>query len=190
MRFVDKLIEHPEFTGVVSLIRHIAFVVGAESMRNALVSAGHSGHIDAPFFGPVTSVNEAFLAFASMDHASLLGLGDLDMQGVRGLYAFCGSDCTPEDMASGDDEVGHGDNIVVGDGDTVIKGGGGASGHVDVNAGLGGNDDGNHIVVIDGQVCVDKIVVENVVGVEGFIGDVGGKLVLRMMTMRIVVVVI
>ena len=76
---MDKLIEHPEFMGAVSLIRHAAFVAGAESIRKVVADAGHQGLVDAPTFGYVASVNEALLAFASMDHASLLGLGELYM---------------------------------------------------------------------------------------------------------------
>ena len=83
VRFVDKLIEHSDFTGAVSLIRHFAFVVGAEYIHNTLASVGSGGIVtSAPSSGPIVHVNEALLSFSSMDHASLLGLGDLDIQGV------------------------------------------------------------------------------------------------------------
>lgn len=44
---VDKLIEHPEFTGAMSLTRHAAFVPKAESVRKALANAGYQGVVDA-----------------------------------------------------------------------------------------------------------------------------------------------
>lgn len=176
MRVVDKLIEHPEFTDVVSLIRHVAFVAGAKFVRNALANAGHSSLVDAPSSGPVTSVDKALLAFASMDQASLLGLGDLDMQGVCDLCAFSGSDCTPEDMVGGVDDVGHGDEAVIGGDNTVMENvGGRASGRVGVDIELDTNGDENDAVVVTEPICVDKIVAENVGGVGDFVGGVGGK---------------
>lgn len=96
MRFVDKLIEHPDFTSAVSLICHSAFIAGEKSVRNTLESAGPENLVaSSPSSGHVVSVNEALLSFSRMDHASLLGLGDLDIQGVRELCAFSGSECTP-----------------------------------------------------------------------------------------------
>lgn len=82
-QIMDKLIEHPEFTTAVSLIRHATFVVGEESGRGNLASETSSGPSGGDSqLNPALSVNEAFLAFSSMDHASLLGLGDLDIQGI------------------------------------------------------------------------------------------------------------
>lgn len=88
----DKSIEHPEFTSVMSLIRHVTFVVGEESDHSNLTAGLDSGSYDlntsSSRTGHVLSVNDALLAFSSMDHASLLGLGDLDMQGFQELCAF------------------------------------------------------------------------------------------------------
>lgn len=89
---VDKLVEHPDFTSVVSLIRHSSFVVGSESSRSGFMSKIGSSSVNpnvgAPQPESVPSVNDALLSFASMDHTSLLGFGDLDIQGVRALCAF------------------------------------------------------------------------------------------------------
>lgn len=74
VRVVDKLVEHPDFTGVMSLIHHSAFVAGVESSRSGLMSETGSRSVRSNI-GSVPSVNDALLAFASMDHASLLGLG-------------------------------------------------------------------------------------------------------------------
>ena len=48
--------------------------------------------------GPAVSVNDALLSFASMDHASLLGLGELGIEGLRELCSFGGSEGTPESV--------------------------------------------------------------------------------------------
>lgn len=40
MRVVDRLIEHPDFKSVVSLIRHSVFVAGVEYVRSTLASVG------------------------------------------------------------------------------------------------------------------------------------------------------
>lgn len=172
VRVVDKLIEHPEFTNAVSVICHSAFVVIADSVRSALVSAGQQGLINASSSSPVVSVNEALLAFSSMDHASLLGLGDLDMPGIRDLCAFSGSDCTPKVMADDDDEVGHGDNVVAGGDGIVVEGAGGGEG---VNVGLDSKSSEDDHVVIGKHVCVDKVVVESGGDVEEFPEGCGGE---------------
>lgn len=87
VRIMEKLIEHLEFIGVVSQIRYTTFVSGDESERSTLkvevdfdscepnVSDFGSSH--------TTSLNDSLLAFDTMDHASLLGLGNLDMEGMR-----------------------------------------------------------------------------------------------------------
>ena len=49
--------------------------------------------------GPVVSVSDAFLSFASMDYAGLLGLGVMGNDGLRELCSF-GSEGTPEDVVS------------------------------------------------------------------------------------------
>lgn len=80
---METLIEHPEFTSGISRIRHAAFVAGEESDR-----AGLKAEIDFGVHDPdtsdsrsnhTTSLNDALLSFTTMDHASLLGLGNLDM---------------------------------------------------------------------------------------------------------------
>ena len=61
----------------MSLIRHSAFVAGAESDRNTLANVRFEDLVTSIPLGLVVSVNEYLLSFASMDHTSLLGLGDL-----------------------------------------------------------------------------------------------------------------
>lgn len=84
---VDKLIEHLEFTSVVILIRHAAFFAGKEFGWSSLKAAMESGSHDSDTSGSRSdhslSVNEALLAFATMDRASLLGSGRLDREGMR-----------------------------------------------------------------------------------------------------------
>lgn len=43
---MDMLIEHPEFTSVVSQIRHATFLVGEESSHNNLKAEVDSGSYD------------------------------------------------------------------------------------------------------------------------------------------------
>lgn len=71
---MDKLIEHPNFTGAMSRIRHAAFLVGEESGRNGL-----KAEVDSDSYDPnasdsrykhTMSLNDALLVFATMDHAS------------------------------------------------------------------------------------------------------------------------
>ena len=52
----------------------------------------------ASLVGPVVSVNDALLSFASMDYASLLGLGELGIEGLRELCSFGDSESTPESV--------------------------------------------------------------------------------------------
>lgn len=61
----------------MSLIRHSAFVARAESDRNTLANVPSEDLVTSIPLGLVVSVNEYLLSFASMDHASLLGLRDL-----------------------------------------------------------------------------------------------------------------
>lgn len=91
-------------------------------------SVNHGASIPHP--GPVVSVNEALLAFASMDHSSILGLGDLDIKGDQELCAFTGSEGTPEGVevdAMGDLVAGSNVDDLVGDGDGGVGGDGGIS---------------------------------------------------------------
>nr|KAJ0203816.1 hypothetical protein LSAT_V11C500256730 [Lactuca sativa] len=75
---MDKILEHPKFTGGISRIRHAAFVAGKESgWANLKAQSSHSSALD-----------DALLAFATMDFFGLLGLGHLDVDGVWALCAF------------------------------------------------------------------------------------------------------
>lgn len=105
MRVVDRLIEHLDFTSVVSLIPQPALIAGVESVRSTLESIEPENLVtNAPSSGLVVSMNEALLSFSNMDHTSLLGLGDLDIYGIQEIYAFSDSECTPEGRV-GDHEV-------------------------------------------------------------------------------------
>lgn len=150
---MDKMIEHPEFTGIVSLIRHATFVAreefGHSNLRTDLDSGSHDPNVSFPRSSHTLSVNDALLEFATMDHASLLGLGNLDMQGMQQLCAFEGAKEVSEGMLidSGGGEGnsgGVGDNVgdSSGDGDVSACKGGGDGG------GCGGGDDG---VKVDGD---------------------------------------
>lgn len=84
---MDKLIELPEFTSVVSQIRHAPFIVGEEFSRSGL-----KAEIDSGAYVPnssdsqsshTTNLNYALFSFATVDHASLLGPEHLDMAGMR-----------------------------------------------------------------------------------------------------------
>lgn len=83
---MDKLIKHLEFTSAVSQIHQAAFAASEESGRvglKAKIDFGAYGpNASDSRFGHTTSLNDALLAFAAMDHASLLGLGHLDMVGM------------------------------------------------------------------------------------------------------------
>lgn len=177
VRVVDMLIEHPDFTSVVSLICHSAFVVRAESVRSTLASVGPENLvISTPSFGPVVSVNEAFLSFVNMDNTSLLGLGDLDIQRILELCAFSDSKCTPEGMVGDGDEVARdGENVVGEDTPSVFVGvdgcvvggaGGGMDGGVGGNVDVDGKDIGGDVVVI----VDEKLGVESGGG-DDFVGD-------------------
>ena len=99
VRIVDKLIEHPDFTNAISLICHVAFMAGVESIQKA--SGGGGGGeavVGMSSVGPVVGINDALLSFASMDHASLLGLGEVGIEGLRELCSFGGSESTPESV--------------------------------------------------------------------------------------------
>ncbi|KAL7584393.1 hypothetical protein Lser_V15G42406 [Lactuca serriola] len=144
---MEKLLEHPEFTGGISRIRHAAFVVGEESGW-----ANLKAQVDAGTYDPSTSdsrsshssvLDDALLAFATMDFASFLGLGNLDIDGVRAL-------CTFDDSEEGLGELGLG--TVGGDGDGVGgdgNGGGGGIGAVGDSDG-NGNGDGGGVGVVGG----------------------------------------
>lgn len=92
VRVIDKIIEHPEFTGDISRILHVAFVAGEVSRWASL-----KAQVDAGTYDPSasdsrsshsSSLDDAILAFATMDFAGLLGIGQLDVDGVKALCAF------------------------------------------------------------------------------------------------------
>lgn len=89
---MNKLIEHPEFISAVSWIWHAAFGVGKESDRSGLKAEVDSGSYNPnasdSWSNHTTSLNDALIAFATIDYASLLGLGHLDMVGMRRLCAL------------------------------------------------------------------------------------------------------
>ncbi|CAI9284584.1 unnamed protein product [Lactuca saligna] len=109
------------------------------------------------------------------------------MQGVRDLCAFSYSDGTPEDVASGNEGVDHGNNTIVGDEDVVIEsgGGGGAGSHLDADTCLGGEGNRDVITVVREQGCVEDIVSESAGGMSDIVrlegdnvnveGDVDGN---------------
>lgn len=80
-QIMDKMIEHPEFTGIVSLIRHATFVAreefGHNNLRTDLDSGSHDPNVSFPRSIRTLSVNDALLDFATMDHASLFRVGKL-----------------------------------------------------------------------------------------------------------------
>lgn len=155
VRIKDKLIEHPEFTGTISLIHHAAFVAGEEfgrsNSRSEISSGSHNLSASDSRSGPALSVNEALLAFVSMDHVSLLGLGDLDMQGIRELCAFDSAGETPEGMLiNGDGGEGAGGNIGVSVGNI--------GGDNDKDMGGGANIDAGDPGLGDGVGDVDLVI--------------------------------
>nr|KAJ0209428.1 hypothetical protein LSAT_V11C400206260 [Lactuca sativa] len=84
VRIMDRLLEHPEFIGGISQIRHAAFVAREESvdagMYDPSASDSRSSHSSAS--------EDALLAFATLDFAGLLELGHLGMNEVRALCSF------------------------------------------------------------------------------------------------------
>lgn len=92
VRMMDKLLELPEFTGGISRIHHAAFAAGEESgwaNLKALVDAGtYDPSASDSRLSHSSALDDALLAFATMDFAGLLGLGYLDVDRVRVLCAF------------------------------------------------------------------------------------------------------
>lgn len=147
MCITGKLMEHPEFTGAMFQIRHVGFVAREESGRNVL-----KAEVDSDSYEPnandsrsshTTSLNYALFVFATMDHASLLGLGHLDMESMRQLCVLEEVDDIPDGMqidGVGDSGSGEGDggDGYGNDGDVVAgsdNGGGGDDGDVGAVAG-------------------------------------------------------
>lgn len=89
IHIMDKLIEHPEFTGTMSRIKHAMFVTGEESGRSGLKVEVDSSSYDLNTCDSrsshTTSLNDTLLSFTTTDHASLLVLGNLEKEGMRQL---------------------------------------------------------------------------------------------------------
>ncbi|CAH1414366.1 unnamed protein product [Lactuca virosa] len=128
VRIVDKLIEHPSFTKAVSLIRHFAFVDGAESVRNSLVGVGvRDAAAGASSAGPTVR--------------------DLDIQGIRDLCIFSGSEGTPEAVAGNEGEIVQLGEHTVGSDKCGAKGAGDGIGDV----GAGDENMENDVIIFVGD---------------------------------------
>ncbi|XP_023731545.2 uncharacterized protein LOC111879323 [Lactuca sativa] len=152
---MDKLLEHPEFTGGISRIRHVAFVVGEESGWENLKAQVDVGTYDPSasdsWSSHSSALDDALLAFATMDFIGLLGLGHLDIVGVRALCTFDdGEECVGElVVGTGGDGVGRsgGDGAGGSGGDGAGgSGGDGVGGSGDDCAGGSGSDGACEIV--------------------------------------------
>lgn len=138
MCIMDKLNEHMEFTSMVSQIRHAAFFTGEEF--------GHCGlkaDVDSSAYDPnssdsrsshTTRLNDALFDFATIDHASLLGFGHLEMEEMRQI-------CALEDVGEIYDDMliegagGGGNQNVGGSGGAVVGGDCDGDGGVEANNG-------------------------------------------------------
>lgn len=151
---MNKLIDYTKFTCGVSWIRHVAFDAGEESGHVGLKVEVDVGTYDQEannfLSSHTSSLEDALLAFSTMDNASLLSLSQLDMAGQRHLCAFNDVD-DPMDGAGGeygDSEVG------VGGGETVVGGVGNVVyGGVVVSGGHADGDGG----VVDGETSRSMI---------------------------------
>ncbi|KAL7616268.1 hypothetical protein Lser_V15G00995 [Lactuca serriola] len=145
---MDKLFEHPEFTGGISRILHAAFVAGEESGW-----ANLKAQVDAGTYDPSasdsqsshsSSLDDALLAFATMDFASLLGLGNLDVDGVRALCTFDDGEEGVGELGvgtGGDDVGGSGGDGAGGSGGDGVGGSGGNGAGGSGSDGAGGSGD-------------------------------------------------
>nr|KAJ0190434.1 hypothetical protein LSAT_V11C800451160 [Lactuca sativa] len=137
VRVMDKLIEHPEFTGGISCIRHAAFVTREESVDigtyDPSANDSRSSHSSA--------LDDALLAFATMDFAGLLGLGQLDTDGVKVLCTFDEDDDVVEGLGVGLASEGNGVGAFGGNGGGLGDGGVGAGATVTGVSGAGVVDD-------------------------------------------------
>ncbi|KAL7593516.1 hypothetical protein Lser_V15G33220 [Lactuca serriola] len=113
-----------QFTGDISRIRHVAFVAGEDSGWASL-----KAQVDAGTYDPLASdsrsshssaLDDALLAFATMDFNGLLGLGHLDVDGVKALCTFKDSN-----EGVGELDVGTGGGGVGGNGSNGASGSGG-----------------------------------------------------------------
>lgn len=109
VRVMDKLIEHHEFASGVHRICHATFIVGKKARR-----VGFKAEIDAGTYDPEESdsrsihtigLDDALVRFATLDYVYLLGLGRLDIVGLRKLCVF---DDVDEMVNEGGNEVGGG----------------------------------------------------------------------------------
>ncbi|XP_023766921.1 uncharacterized protein LOC111915500 [Lactuca sativa] len=165
---MDKLLEHPEFTGCIRRILHVAFVAGEESGWSNLKAQVDFGTYDPSASDSRSSyslaLDDALLGFTTMDFVGLLGLGHLDMVGVRALCAF-DEGVVGLGVGAGGGGDGNDDGVAIeggnGDGDGVIGGGGngdgdgavggGGNGDADGDGGGGGNGDGDGVAVGGGN---------------------------------------
>ncbi|XP_023729422.1 uncharacterized protein LOC111877116 [Lactuca sativa] len=146
-----------QFTGGIIHICNAAFFVGGDSGRASLKAQVDAGTYDPSANDSRSShssaLDDALPAFATMDFAGLLGLGHLDVDGVKAL-------CTFEDGDEGVGELGvgtggggvggNGSNGAGGSGGGVVgsrggdgvgkSGGGGVGGHG--GDGIGGRSGG------------------------------------------------
>lgn len=116
VRVMDKLIEHHEFASGVHRICHATFIAGEEARR-----VGFKAEIDAGTYNPEASdsrsihtigLDDALVIFATLDYVYLLGLGRLDIVGLRKLCVFDDAD---EMVNEGGNEVGGGIVTVLND---------------------------------------------------------------------------
>lgn len=131
VRIMNKLIEHLKFTSTVSRVRHASFVAGDESGHNGLKAEIDSGSYDPNASDSrsshTTSLNDVLFDFSTMDHASLLGLGHLDMMVMHQLCSLYEVDEVPDDMlieGSGGDSGGNNGSDGGADDGTVVEGNG------------------------------------------------------------------
>lgn len=116
MRFMDKLIEHPEFIGRVSRIFHVVFVAREEFSHARLKVEIDSGTYDPKASDYRSShtirMDDALVSFVTLDYAALISLGQLYMVEIRQLCVLEDVDAPMGDAAGGDDVDG--DRVGVG----------------------------------------------------------------------------
>ena len=127
-------------------------MAGVESVQKVTAGVGSEG-VGAclPAAGPVVSVNDDLLSFVSMDHASLLGMGYLEIEGQWELCSFSSSGGTLEGM------VGEREETVEVIQDNVGKGGQVVEDGSDCNIGVGGEGPGVDVIgVVAGMSAEDE----------------------------------
>ncbi|XP_023751348.1 uncharacterized protein LOC111899727 [Lactuca sativa] len=160
VRIMDKLLEHPEFTCDIGQICHATYLVGEDSgwaNLKAQVDAGTYDPSDSDSRSSHSSaLEDALLAFTTLDFVVFLGLGQLGMDEVRALCAFDGDEEVVSVLGVGAGSVveggaGGGDDGGAGGGDVgsgsagggYVGGGGGGAGGGDVGVGGGGAGGGD-----------------------------------------------